>query len=184
VKRTVIACEILLVLLVVGGVGQRWLRTAAEPVPCKASAPSGDLSTLVPEWEIAPRMLFWEHTPNDQPYPATNVSYEMRVTNTGNTHARNVHVYLGSQLFGWQEMAFDYGKTAAHLTCPELSPGQHRSWRWGHTWKKPADPTWRQSMEQSAELRFVWQDEAGWHEVKGKLPSQYAPAAYEAKALR
>ena len=153
-----------------------------EPRPCEAAKPPNALTAAMPEWKLEPNMFLWEHTPNDQPYPATDLGYSVQVTNLGSKSARNLHVYLGSQLFGWQEMRLDHGKVDE--TCPDLPPGQRNTWDWGHTWRSKNDPSWRKSMEQTAELRLVWQDEDGWHEMRGKLPSQYSPRAFEASNLK
>lgn len=119
--------------------------------------------------------------------PATDLGYHLKLTNQGTVPARNIHVYLGSELFGWQEMHFSYDdKVPDSLAgkCPELQPGHFNFWNWGYTWKTDYDPAWRQSMERTAELRFVWEDDAGWHQVQGHLPSQYSPAKFTGSDLK
>jgi hypothetical protein len=155
-----------------------------QPVPCLAAQPSGTVTAAVPDWQVAPNMLLWENKPTDQPYPMAHLTYELTLTNQGTKRATAVHAYLGSELFGWQEMAFDYGKNEPDKTCPVLEVGQSNRWTWGKHWLQRLDPAWRTSMENTTEVKLVWEDDTGWHEFRAKLPSQYAPNVYKAQDLK
>lgn len=60
---------------------------------------------------------------------------------------------------------------------------QSNIWAWSHNSDKPLDPSWRAKMEQTAELRFVWEDSKGWHQVQGHSRTQYYGYSYMAKDL-
>ncbi len=147
---------------------------------CHTVEPPNTLSFTVPEWEIRPSMLLYEAKPINDPKPLSIVSYEVILKNLGTDAARNIHVYIGNQLFGWESMSFD---SKSDLACSELEPNQFNIWVWSHGWDTHLDPSWRSTMEQTAQLRFVWEDSKGWHRVQGHLPNQYYSQSFMANDL-
>jgi hypothetical protein len=148
---------------------------------CNTVEPPNALNTTVPEWEIKPNMLLYEAKPKDDPKPLSIVSYEVILKNLGTDAARNIHVFIGNELFGWERMNFD---SKSELACSELQPNQFNIWVWSHGWDTHLDPSWRSTMEQTAQLRFVWEDTKGWHQVQGHLPTQYYSQSFMAKDLK
>ncbi len=152
-----------------------------EAVTCKSVDPPEHVTTEVPDWEIQPNMLLFEAKSKNDPKPLTILSYEVMLKNFGTDTARNIHVYIGNDLFGWERMIFD---TKSVVACPELQPNQFNTWAWSHGWDEHLDPSWRTTMELTAQLRFVWEDSNGWHEVQGHLPSQYYNQNFKAMDLK
>lgn len=149
---------------------------------CQTQKPPLTISSdVVPSWEIEPRLLLWETTPKDNRYPFTSLTYEVTLKNNGSEAAKNVHVYIESELSGQAEMAFD--DKGGSSRCSELPANGFNVWGWGRAWDSHADPQWRSEMEKSAVLRIVWQDSKGWHQIRGHLPSQYAPNKFKASDL-
>jgi hypothetical protein len=146
-------------------------------VDCNSVEPPNTLNSTVPEWEIRPNMLLYEAKQNK---PLSIVSYEVILKNLGTEAARNIHVYIGNQLFGWERMNFD---SKSELACSELQTNQFNIWVWSHGRDTHLDPSWRSTMEQTAQLRFVWEDSKGWHQVQGHLPNQYYSQSFMATDL-
>lgn len=170
-----------LLCLAIGWGGAQFLHTRRDAPLCQAAPPPKTLSRATPEWQIAPNMYIWKHDPRSLPYPSTSFSYPVKLTNAGTEPARNVHVFLFTEIFGWKEMSFVYPKQPNQ--CPVLEPGASNLWSWGHSWSEAEDPAWRPSMERTARLRFVWEDRTGWHEYETRLPSQYSPATFRTAEL-
>jgi hypothetical protein len=149
--------------------------------PCKIEDPPDNVTVNVPDWELKPHMLLYEAKSLIDPKPLSILSYEVIVKNLSNEAATNVHVYIGNDLFGWERMYFD---TKSEAACPELQPNQFNTWVWSHGWETHLDPSWRSTMDKSAQLRFVWEDSEGWHQVQGHLPSQYYSQSFRASDLK
>jgi hypothetical protein len=108
------------------------------------------------------------------------LTYELKVTNLSLTPAWNVHIYIRNELFDWTEMN-DIDKAS---DSDRLFPKQTSFFGWGHLWRSHQDPKWRPILEKTTELRIVWQDATGWHQIQGHLPSQYSPNIFKATDLQ
>lgn len=174
-----VVCIFILIVVLLSLVGCEKDHTN-QIADCNNVEPPINLSSTVPNWEIRPNMLLYEAKPINDPKPLSIVSYEVSLKNLGTDAARNIHVYVGNRLFGWERMGFD---SKSKLACSELQPNQFNIWEWSHGWETHLDPSWRSTMEQTAELRIVWEDSKGWHQVQGHLPSQYGSQSFMANDL-